>query len=252
MVLSPFLNLLIARIGREGLTKVLAATGTIWVVIPTLGFHSGPFTETTGLFIFLYLLAAYLRSRGAPQSPGRWGLAAWSSAIVLISSCVTLQLISPRFPFTAEHIGAFTDSYSLLVVFCAFSTLRATLGRPPVHRRAINVAASAAFGVYLIHENPLIRNVLWTGMLGTDDILGRSAAFTLAHMFASVAAVYIGCTLLELIRLQIVQRPFEHLVMIFIQQIQEIPTARLKEIIGHSFVRCVCWLDKSSTKSTQK
>ncbi|WP_188042937.1 acyltransferase family protein [Changpingibacter yushuensis] len=252
MLLSPLLNLLIARVGKENFSKLLVTTGVIWVVIPTFGLRSGPFVESTGLFVFLYLVAAFLRSRGTPKSPGRWGLAACVSAIALVLSSVALQLLSPYISLAGEHPNAFTAASSALTVFCAFSTVRATLGRRSAHWRVINTVASAAFGVYLIHDNPMVVRILWTEIVGTHDILGRGTAFTMLHIFVSVAGVYAGCTLIELVRLQLIQRPSEYLLMRTIGIRKWLPVERLKSSASRSFDQCVCWLDNYQETSAQE
>lgn len=62
--------------------------------------------------------------------------------------------------------------------------------------------AGAAFGVYLIHDNYLIRYLVWEHVPGQQ---GAETHWAMIYAVVVAAIVYLTCTLLELLRQQLVK-----------------------------------------------
>lgn len=71
--------------------------------------------------------------------------------------------------------------------------------------KLINVIASATFGVYLIHDNSLVRSVLWEQILKTQNF--ATSKWIVFYAFAVVAGIYICCTALDLLRQYLLEKP---------------------------------------------
>ena len=78
------------------------------------------------------------------------------------------------------------------------------LNREPFYNRAVNIAASACFGVYLIHDNFIFRPYLWETLLHMPE---HYVSSTLPlYVLISVLVIYIACTLIDLLRIYTVER----------------------------------------------
>ena len=69
---------------------------------------------------------------------------------------------------------------------------------PSCRNRRVDRIASAALGVYLIHDHPIVRRWLWT--MAFDGARFQSSLLLIPYSLAAAAIVYALCTALELLR----------------------------------------------------
>ena len=69
---------------------------------------------------------------------------------------------------------------------------------PSCRNRRVDRIASAAFGVYLIHDHPVVRRWLWT--MDFDGARLQSSLLLIPYSLAAAAIVYALCTAAELLR----------------------------------------------------
>ena len=86
-----------------------------------------------------------------------------------------------------------------LSLFMCFVTLKMN------YRKSINALASATFGVYLIHENNIIRDLLWVDWFKNAQY--QESLFLIPYSILAVIAVYAVCSLVDLIRITIIEKP---------------------------------------------
>lgn len=77
-------------------------------------------------------------------------------------------------------------------IFCLFKNLKIK------YSPTINTIASATFGVYLIHDNPIVRNWLWTDFLHCPEYATQEG-FLIFAIFTLIA-LYILFTFIEIMR----------------------------------------------------
>ena len=211
-LLSPFLNQLLNAFDRRQFLGFLGLFFLLWCLIPTV---EGNLLQSFAMFqdnhllwfIFLYAVGAFLR-RYPPRtslSGGKLiGLSLLCMLLVFLSGIV-LALLGTKKALFAQHALFLADLQMLpslaaaVLLFLGFSRL--DIGSS----RLINLVSSAVFGVYLIHDDSLVRPFLW-------HTLFRSADFADSPVFIPrsllvVAAVFIACTLIELARLYLVEKP---------------------------------------------
>jgi uncharacterized membrane protein len=80
----------------------------------------------------------------------------------------------------------------------------------PIYNKALNKLASATLGVYLIHENSYVKPYLWNTLLKNSQMY--ESRFLIVHAFVSIIAVYLVCSLIDLIRQCTVERLFMNFV----------------------------------------
>ncbi|HJD22058.1 MAG TPA: acyltransferase [Candidatus Gemmiger faecigallinarum] len=207
LLLSPALNLLLRAAPRPAMRGLLAAVGVFLVGYPTLFAEDGIFGDWLWSFVFLYLLVGYLRfypdnrlSRlmQAPAAP--WLALAFVAALTAGRGAAQWLGVGGKVMQYLEYyrtaLGAAPNLLCALAFFFAFQKLR--LGSVG----AVNRLASATLGVYVIHQTPAVMGLLWTGLFRTADHAG-SAGYALFV----IAAVYLGCTAIDLARERLVMRP---------------------------------------------
>ena len=211
-LLSPFLNQLLNAFDRRQFLGFLGLFFLLWCLIPTV---EGNLLQSFAMFqdnhlmwfIFLYAVGAFLR-RYPPRtslSGGKLiGLSLLCMLLVFLSSIV-LALLGTKKALFAQHALFLADLQMLpslaaaVLLFLGFSRLE--LGSS----RLINLVSSAVFGVYLIHDDSLVRPFLWHTLFRLADF-ADSPVF-IPRSLLVVAAVFIACTLIELARLYLVEKP---------------------------------------------
>ena len=86
-----------------------------------------------------------------------------------------------------------------LGLFFLFQSL--DLGR----RRALNAVAGTSLGVYILHQVPALRDVLWNGIFQAQAHHGSA----LYALFV-VAATFAGCAAIDALRTRLVMRPLQN------------------------------------------
>lgn len=69
----------------------------------------------------------------------------------------------------------------------------------------INIISSATFGVYLIHDNKLMRDFLWVKIFKNSTYIKSNQL--ILYSIIVILIVYILCTLIDLIRIYILEKP---------------------------------------------
>lgn len=211
-LLTPWLNRLLNALDKRQYVGLLALLGLLWCVVPTLEgavFQSVALFQNNHLpwFVFLYALGGYLRRfDGMTAWSGRRLLALAGLCLLMIFlTSVVLALLGRWKGVFAQHALFLADLQTLpslaaaVLLFLGLSRL--DVGAKP----AINRVSSAMFGVYLIHDDELVRALLWEKLLPT-------AAWTESVWFIpltllAVAAVFVCCTAIELARIRLVEQP---------------------------------------------
>ena len=94
-----------------------------------------------------------------------------------------------------NSILIFTLSISTLILFSKID-----IG----NIKCINIISSATFGVYLIHDNKLMRNLLWVKIFKNQSYANSNKLILYS---IAILIVYILCTFIDLIRIYILEKP---------------------------------------------
>lgn len=85
--------------------------------------------------------------------------------------------------------------------------------------RWINILAGASFGVYLIHDNQLLRPYLWKVLFKNSEFY--SSPYLILHAFGAIVTVYIACTVIELIRQNTVEKLYFRFLDAYYEKIKQ-------------------------------
>lgn len=237
-LLSPFLNRMMQALSRRGHLAMLFVMFVMFSVLPTFLLQSIRLREFTW-FLFIYCLAGYIRLHGFRLF--KRTVSAFIAATVAYLSNFGLRVLfmelGKKSEFFNSHSGAFCDLNTIpvlivaLLIFLAFEKL--DIGSS----RVINVTASAAFGVYLIHEYPPIREWLKQTFFLKVGV-ARSDFFP--YTVLVILGIYVACAAAELIRIYLLEKNY----MRFFEKREE----KIYGAISRAFEKVSAKLSKKNEK----
>lgn len=194
-LISPFLNSFIKAIDKTEFRKLLLTISILWIILPF--FPNIPAIEMSNLtwFIFLYLCAAYIRYY---QDDFQRNISFYSSFTIIVFLLIILSVLS--FDLLGKWKKIFLSNYdyflpmnSILIFTLSISTLILFSKIDIGNIKWINIISSATFGVYLIHDNKLMRNLLWVKIFKNQSYTNSNKL--VLYSIAVILIVYILCTL---------------------------------------------------------
>ncbi len=191
-ILTPFINSWFRSLEKSLFRKFLILGFFMWYFVPTItgmvGMRLDMGASILMDFIFLYGIGAYIRLYGGEIhiNHAMWKTFSLYLSIVFLNAfCNWIHLRDLK-----GNLLYFADINSALMLvtsvylFLAFKQLR--IG----HSRFINGMAATTFGIYLIHDNNLLRHFLWHGILPikewyTSPLLPLYAVITVLVVFSA-------------------------------------------------------------------
>ena len=68
----------------------------------------------------------------------------------------------------------------------------------------INYLAKYTFGIYLIHDNPLLRDLIWQSLFETTQY--QNSPYILLHFLLCTVIIFITCAFIDFLRSVTVER----------------------------------------------
>lgn len=211
LLLSPFLNLLIKAISRTQYLHLLATVLILWMGIRTFT-TSEMMGSAVPHMVTLYLVGAYFR-----QYPQNWfsvrrnriAMTVGSFGFLFLSSIV-ISPVAAKVPALAEKITFFYARNSLPPVGVAVGLLNIFLHLKPFCSKFINTVAGCTFGVYLIHENPAARVLLWKKLFNNAPYI--DSLTLIPRVLLSVAIVFCVSLAIEFLRQKTIDKPMTRMI----------------------------------------
>ncbi|MCM1262516.1 MAG: acyltransferase [Butyrivibrio sp.] len=204
-LLSPYINKFLRTLEQETYQRLLILLTFCWCIIPTFLSEAWQCNDLLW-FIYLYAVAGYFRIY-VPQRKvkGRvYLMSALALSVAAFLLIVILDFIGTRFAFVGTHALSFTDMQRLPVPIIAYLMFAGFEKIDIAPNRAINVIASATFGVYLIHDDPNVRQYIWKTLF--KNAAFAESDFLIPYSIAVIVLVYIVCTVIELIRIYFIEK----------------------------------------------
>ncbi len=213
----PFLNALIRNISEKThlrLVVISVAVFSIWASIPTFEMPH----EYILWFPILYFIASYIRlyPKKIFNNTKFWGIAAAIALLLAIASVICMTLLAYQFnKLSNANIRYYPywfiyDSNKILALAVSIAAFLFFKNLKIPQSRFINAVAASTFGVLLLHDGcggGTIAQWLWYDVLKIVDVYHYSPYLVL-HAVGSVLAVYIVCTFIDYLRIQLLEKPF--------------------------------------------
>lgn len=196
----PFVNRLIRSLSREEHKRLAVILLTVWSVVPTLtngwnGFGS------MAMLIAMYILGAYIRLYAQDSVWGRlpWKRLALLSFTLLFASALMLDVcgIITKQGVFIQHVEHFGGLKSILAVSCAVSIFMA-FRQWTFYSKAVNWVSSSVLGIYLIHDNSIIKSLIWNTWSPNAEFF--NSPWLVVHAFGKILVVFMVCLLIDKLR----------------------------------------------------
>lgn len=221
----PYLNLFIEKLSSNDYLKLISISFIVWSLIPTLRRVSPLGSEFVNI-AFYYFVGAFF-SKFPDNIFKKSNIRKWClvisivsfifiEALVLLTPIANLRLKSlAKFLFRSDSVIAFAISVSIFAVFAYMK---------PFTNKLINKISSCTFGVYLIHDNPIIRELLWQNWL--DNTRYYNSPYLVLMLLGSVIIVFVICVLIEFVR----QKTIANSINKIVNKLFELAYQRIKKI----------------------
>lgn len=212
LVCAPLLNRILHDLPRKAHRGLLVFLALPLIAYPTLFAEDGIVSDLAWMFLYEYLLAAYLR-----RYPDNRLSLLFRRRLVALLVGLGLPLCNTAlrawlewqgatdgkaFQYVSYYrtgLGALPNLLAALALFSLFQSLQ--LGS----RRWINALAGTTLGVYILHQVPAFRDFLWNGIFQAQAHHG-SVPYTLFV----VVATFLGCALIDALRTRLLMRPLQN------------------------------------------
>lgn len=198
-IFSPFINIFIKSISKKGLDKCILIMLFFWSVVPTFTTKLMYGTEIAQ-FLMLYLIGARIRLYPLEYSKYKQYI-----NLGIIIPIVLLYGASFVIEFLKKYISIFIGREyflyvrnSILIISIATCLVLKFTGIKQFHNRIINKVSDCMFGVYLIHENIIMREIIWKQLfLNVNYFNNVSLGF---RIIISSFVVFCACVVIEYFR----------------------------------------------------
>lgn len=195
-LMMPILNAAIEHLPQDTFRQMNIALFVVFCVLPVL-FQADRFKTSGGYHVLwlmiLYLYGGYIRHYGVFAK-----IKAWQSVLLCVG-CIVItwlsKILKDRVMFAVtKSIDYMTPT--LVIASIALFVLFTTIKIKASWQKIVCKLSACTFGVYLIHDNPLIRNNLMKDRFATYAIL--SAGKMILLVFLTVLLIFVVCAVIEM------------------------------------------------------
>ena len=227
----PFLNPFLNGLGKKQYQTLLIVSILIWSVAYTFkgsNFLGADFSIDH--FIVIYALGGYIRKFGIHLKRFSWRMIFAVSTFLLVLSVVAISYGSYRLgnDTLLSYSTYFSKATNILDVIIGLSLFMWVIESKPFYSRAVNTAAKSVVGVYLIHQNLYLKQVIWGKISPNTDYLHSN--YLPLHCFIKVVCVFAICLAIDQLRLLTVDKAFRKFLDKKWDKLSKIPNALLKKM----------------------
>lgn len=190
----PFLTVGLRRMGSSlhgGLCIIIMVIWGIYGIVPVdvLQFKARNFM----LFIFLYVLISYYRWYMELFSIRTSAIAFFVGVALFTLPILALQVFGWVSHINALrlHSAAFAGAAKLPAILIAFGMMNIGIQKH-FQSVVINKVASTTLGIYLIHEDPFVKSILWGHHINTESFINDPWRDGLM-VIGCILAAYVAC-----------------------------------------------------------
>ena len=206
LLLSPFINIVLQQLDKK---QYLIFTGIIFFVMSvwsTLAYVDGiddvvsiikivdPYMgKSLGGLILFYMIGGYLRRFTSGKDKPQFRYLA-----LFFAFCAVDFLLYTYVPQYGDKVfGMFNNPLVVgeaITIFLFFRDIH-------FYSPFVNTVAGTTIGIYAIHENPYIRNMIWEASFSKKgDFLNWSEPGSYIAAFVYCIAIFVVCCLIDLLR----------------------------------------------------
>ncbi len=206
-ILSPYINIMLEHIELKSLLKLVAILTITYVIFPSFTSFGFDITYSIAWFMYIYILAAFVRriEDNIPKKPKLYLLIAFLSIGIIALSELVIKYISINYVNQLSNwIEHFRNYNSIFVII---STVFLFLGFKQVQIKSskiINNLASTSLAVFILHDNDVIRDILWKNILKSAEF--QESSLLIVHAIGSCLTIFIVFATIDLLRQRLIEK----------------------------------------------
>ena len=200
-ILIPYINKALKNLSRKNYFFLIIILLILFNIIPTFIPSSAVPCSMYSLLI-MYIIGGYIKT----YSPTIFKIKRINtinmvfSILTIISSIVFIDVMAIIFDSIsiANKASYFTSIYSIVSVWCAISLFN-FFSNIKIESKIINYVSSSIMAVYLIHDNFLMRKLIWLQIFPNMNYLNSKYLFV--HAILKIICVFFICVLIDKIKI---------------------------------------------------
>ena len=216
---SPFINKLLNSLSAAAHARLAGIGLAVFCLIPTISTYN-PLATNFVWFVYLYCVGAFVKKTWGDADSRRTRMRITLHTLSKKRNCALIMLCcvafivahacivdwakfnvegfkgDPRYFMAQNSLPIFAIPLSL---FCFFARIEM---KP---NSVVNYIAGSTLGVYLIHDNPLVRKWLWPHF---EWIFTRDIIVLIALSVFIAIAVFFTCIAIDIVRRRCIEKPF--------------------------------------------
>ena len=212
-IFSPYINMLVKTLDKKKHGILILTLVLIFSIIPTFATISGsPGFSNLAWFVTLYLIGGYIKLYpiNAMKNVKKNALYTIIIFLLIVLSVIFIDILAKTKVSFASEETYFMDMNKVPMLLCSITMFLTFSNLNIKNNKVINGLALTMFGVYLIHDNPLVRHALWIDIFKNMEYI--NSRFLLIHATVAVLSVFVVCVAIDYIRITILEKPLFKLI----------------------------------------
>lgn len=149
----------------------------------------------------------------------KWILLAIFFIFMTYISVLVFDLLGMKVVFFGKYATFFYNMQSFPMLVIAVSLFLVFRALNIGCNKFINTISAATFGVYLIHDDPYVRDFLWSRVVKTTSY--TTSKILILYSLVVIALVFVVCTMIELLRIRVIENRYMSGVMRLAQSLED-------------------------------
>ncbi len=230
MIFSKYINKLADSLEKMEFKILIFTLLIIYFTLPTYLNIRVPavFIERS---VTLYLIGAYIRKYNISNKENK---AKYKKKLLLYFTLNTVIIIATIYiHHISKHYVLGNETFSVqqenpIIVLIAIYMFLLAISAKEIKSKVINTISSTTFGVYLIHDNPIIRLFLWEIIVGCTQYSDKP--YMIVSCIGTTLLIFVACSIIDLIRICTIEKIYMKVVDKVIEKIKKLKQKKLLRI----------------------
>ena len=203
-ILIPFLNKLLLNLSKKQYQLILIILFGIIVVVKSI-FPDNNYIEpsvngnSVSWLIYVYMLGGYIRLQ--------WNRKINKKLCLIIPLCIAILIAIVRailgkyFGINMNQLLQSVNVLNFISMLCFFLYFKEVKIRNEKINNIIGKMVASTFAIYLIHNNPNFRPLLWKKVMGAFEF--ANSPLLVFHFFISIIGIFLISVMIDLLRRKI-------------------------------------------------
>ena len=150
----PIINILISNLSKKQYDRTLLGLIICLSILPTIGVLD-QFFSIYVWFICLYMIGAYIKKYRFNETLKK------DNNNLLVTSCIGFYAFIALMKIFNLELGNFGEMNSFIISIMSITTFVLFINKQQWCNSAVNYISSSVLGVYLVHDNFIVRKHIW-------------------------------------------------------------------------------------------